>query len=158
MWSTLTATAVQYPVGVANAVAQRFTQRRFNVYYVIRLPAGVKSAWRWGLRRDKPHLLHRSVALDLEGLWRCILFAMQMFHQDAHQAGRLLTSACEAFHSAEETLDGQLERDVEQAAAKCWALRDKSVQVCAWRDCFGTSWPRRARGAGPVLPSLFTRS
>jgi len=56
-------------------------------------------------------------------------FPVQEFHRDTHQAERLLTSACQAFHSAEETLDG-LERDVEQAAAKCWAFRDKPVQVC----------------------------
>lgn len=46
-----------------------------------------------------------------------------------NNASFLLSSACAAFKNAALALNGPLERDVEASAAKCWDLRERSVQV-----------------------------
>ncbi|KAL4539441.1 hypothetical protein Ndes2437B_g02183 [Nannochloris sp. 'desiccata'] len=46
-----------------------------------------------------------------------------------NNASFLLSSACAAFKNAALALNGPLERDVEASAAKCWDLRERSVQI-----------------------------
>ena len=46
-----------------------------------------------------------------------------------NNASHLLASACAAFKEAALALNGPLERDVEASAAKCWNLKERSVQV-----------------------------
>lgn len=45
------------------------------------------------------------------------------------EASRLLLEACHQFRDAVADLRGPLERDVENAAARCWEIREKTVQV-----------------------------